>query len=199
MRMKSYKEAFGDSGLVTAMKTADSEKYNEIFGTDYDSTLIDDYIVFQNGDYILYDSTEQIIAKDNGTERLAKILWLKYFDRWKSSIDSLAQKYTDSYSETETTERNKDVENSSSNDSTDNSKVFAYDSETASNDSMNETNSTLDAKGNEKESITHKRSGFNYGGNLIDLMTKFNQFHLENIFADIVKDDIVNLICFQLY
>lgn len=197
--MKTYKEVFEDNGLVTAMKTADSEKYNEIFGADYDSTLIDDYIVFQNGDYALFDSTESIIAKENGIERLANIIWLKYFDRWKSTIETLSQKYGISYSETETTERSKDVVNTSTNDSTDNAKVFAYDSETASNDTMNATNSQTDAEGNENENITHKRSGFNYGGNLIDLMTKYNKFHLENIFADIVKDDIVNFTCFQLY
>lgn len=197
--MKTYKEVFEDNGLITAMKTADSEKYNEIFGADYDSTLIDDYIVFQNGDYALFDSTESIIAKENGIERLANIIWLKYFDRWKSTIETLATQYTKSYLETETTERITDSTNSSTNDTSDNAKVFAYDSETASNDTMNESNTILDAKGNEKENITHSRSGYDYGGNLIDLMTKFNKFHLENIFADIVKDDIVNFTCFQLY
>lgn len=197
--MKTYKEVFEDNGLITAMKTADSEKYNEIFGADYDSTLIDDYIVFQNGNYALFESTESIIAKENGIKRLANILWLKYFDRWKSTIETLTMQCTKSYLETETTERTKDSANSSTNDSSDNAKIFAYDSETASNDTMNESNTTLDAKGNEKENISHSRSGYNYGENLIDLMTKFNKFHLENIFADIVKDDIVNLTCFQLY
>lgn len=197
--MKTYKEAFEDNGLVTAMKTADSEKYDEIFGTDYDSTLIDDYIVFQNGNYVLFDSVESIIAKENGIERLANIIWLKYFDRWKSTLETLATQYTKSYLESETTERIKDSTNSSTNDVSDNVKIFAYDSETASNDTMNESNTTSDAKGNEKENITHSRSGYNYGENLIELMTKFNKFHLENIFADIVKDDIVNLTCFQLY
>lgn len=197
--MKTYKEVFEDNGLITAMKTADSEKYNEIFGADYDSTLIDDYIVFQNGNHALFESTESIIAKENGIERLANIIWLKYFDRWKSTIETLATQYTKSYLETETTERITDSTNSSTNDTSDNAKVFAYDSETASNDTMNESNTILDAKGNEKENITHSRSGYDYGGNLIDLMTKFNKFHLENIFADIVKDDIVNFTCFQLY
>lgn len=197
--MKTYNEAFETNGIVTAMKEADSEKYNEIFGAEYDSTLIDDYIAFQNGEYVLFDSTEKILSKENGLERLAKLLWLKYFDRWKSTIDSLAQKYTESYSEKETTERNKDNANTTTIDNTDNSKIFAYDSETASNNEMNESNSNTDIKANESESITHIKSGYNYNGNLIELMTKYNQFHLENIFADIVKDDIVETTCYMLY
>lgn len=197
--MKNYREVFEQNGLVTAMKTADPTKYNEIFGADYDSTLIDDYIVFQNGDYQLRNNTEAIIAKETGLNRLANVLWLKCYDRWKGTIETLSQKYDSSYSETETIDRSKNVVNTSVNDSTDNAKIFAYDSETASNDSMNETNSQTDAEGDENENITHKRSGFNYGGNLIDLMTKYNKFHLENIFADIVRFDIVNLVCFDLY
>lgn len=199
--MKSYNDLFSNAGVVTALKSVDTTKFNEVFGESYDTELLDDFILFSNGNYICTKETENLFANDseNALSKIAKMIWLKFYQGWKATLKTLAVDYDVAYSETETTDRNKDTTNNIDETKTDTNKVFAYNSETASDSALNDITSNTDGKGNEKENVTKIKSGYNYGLSLMDILAKYRNEQVENTFCDIVKNDIIGFLCYNIY
>lgn len=191
----SYKECFFNNGIIKALKTADSEKFNEIFGADYNAELADDFICFSNGKYIVNDMTLELIKENQGINKLALMLWSVYYNSWKSCLKTLSVDFTKGYEETTT--RNKTDTKTTDISINSKSQIFAYDSETASNDAMNDNVNNTSDSGSEDETVT--KSGYNYNASLFDMLAKYNAFQVENVFLDIVKQDIIETTCIIVY
>lgn len=193
----TYKELFKNTNVINALKVADSAKYNEIFGADYDDVALDGFIKFTMGEYECSDETIETFNKTVMSE-LSLWLWLKYYDSWKSLLKSLAVSYENADTENEIIEHTQNIKSSSITTGTDTNKVFAYDSETASdntlNDSTNDSNGTNDLT----EKTTRNKRGYNYGSSLFDLIKKYNNFQIENKFVDIVAKDIIIFLCYTI-
>lgn len=188
--MQTLSNLLENNKVIATLKEIDSEKYNAIFGESYDASILDNYINFYNANYIVNIGVETFLNSDT-FENLCKIIWLKFFDKWKKLLETLAVKYDKSFSESETTKRDK-TDNQTGN-TTD--KIFGYDSETSSNQNLTET---TDDK-TENENTTREKSGYRYDVSLFTMLTKYNDFASENIFCDCVKDDIVNFLCYLVY
>lgn len=196
--MKTYSEVFKDYNLIGALKSVDSGKFNEIFGADYDDILLDDYIKFENGNSLVYEQTELLVS-NNGVEKLAKILWLLYYSNWKKTLKTLAVDYENSYTEKETVEDTHNRKNQNNHTSSSSDKIFAYDSETASNDSMNDSTSDDDNNEDYKGNTVRTKSGYNYSNYLFELLKQYKDFDKENTFCNIVKNDIISYTCVYVY
>lgn len=196
--MATYKETFENNGIILALKNADTEKYNEIFGSEYDFDVLDNFIAFMNGEYTVTEQCESLI-KSNQLEMLAKMIWTRFYSEWKTILKTLDADYAKGYEDKIVSERNKENKNTVDNTSTDTNKVFAYNSETASNDSMNDSVNNTDSNGTEKDSYTETKSGYNYGTSLFDIVEKYKNYEVENNFTQIVKDDIIKFVCYTLY
>lgn len=199
--MKSYNNLFSENGIVTALKNVDATKFNEVFGESYDNELLDNYILFSNGNYICTKETENLFTYDNenALNKIAKMIWLKFYSSWIAILKTLAVDYDVAYSETETTERNKDTTSNVDETTTDTNKVFAYNSETASDNTLDDTTRNTDGNNNEKENVTKTKSGYNYGLSLMDILAKYRNEQVENTFCDIVKNDIIGFLCYNIY
>lgn len=201
--MKSYSDLFGSYGVITAMKDVDSAKYDELFGSEYDNELLDDYINFSNGNFILTKAVEKVFADntsvENAVKQIAKFIWLKCYASWKAVLKTLAVDYNLAHSEKETTERTRETANTSNDTNTDNGKIFAFDSDNAVNDSLNDSTRSIDSNGNEKETITHSRNGYDFGNNLFGMLKDYRNEQIENVFCDVVKNDITSMLCYNIY
>lgn len=193
----TYNSLFSKTDVISALKDADVAKFNEIFGENYQYKTLDGYIKFTMGEYPCTDATVEVFNTD-GIGQIANWLWLKYYNSWKSLLKSLAVSYENADTENETVERTQNIQSSSVTTGTDTNKVFAYDSETASdntlNDSTNDSNGTNDLT----EKTTRNKSGYNYGSSLFDLIKKYNDFQIENTFVDIVAKDIIMFLCYTI-
>lgn len=193
----TYKELFKNTNVINALKVADSTKYNDIFGADYDDVALDGFIKFTMGEYECSDETIKTFNETVMSE-LSLWLWLKYYSSWKSLLKSLAVSYENADTENETVERTQNIQSSSVTTGIDKNKVFAYNSETASdntlNDSTNDSNGTNDLT----EKTIRNKSGYNYGSSLFDLIKKYNNFQIENTFVDIVAKDIIMFLCYTI-
>lgn len=196
--MATYKETFENNGIISALKVADVEKYNEIFGATYEDDILDNFILFMNGDYTVTEQCENLV-KSNQLDLLAKMIWIRFYSDWKTILKTLNADYTKSYEDKTVSERNKVNKTTVDNTSTDTNKVYAYDSETASNDSLNDTVNNTDSNGTEKDSYTETKSGYSYGPSLMDIIEKYKNYDVENNFTQFVKDDIVRFTCYMLY
>ena len=197
VKKMTYNSLFSKTDVISALKDADITKFNEIFGKNYQCKILDGFIKFTMGEYNCTDATIEIF-NTAGINTIANWLWLKYYDSWKSLLKSLAVSYENADTENETVERTQNIQSSSVTTGTDKNKVFAYDSETASdntlNDSTNDSNGTNDLT----EKTTRNKSGYNYGSSLFDLIKKYNDFQIENTFVDIVAKDIIMFLCYTI-
>lgn len=193
----TYKELFKNTNVINALKVADSAKYNDIFGADYDDVTLDGYIKFTMGDY---ECSDEAIETFNETvmSEISNWLWLKYYNSWKSVLKTLAVSYENADTENETVERTQNIQSSSVTTGTDKNKVFAYDSETASDNTLNDSTSDSNGTNDLTERTTRNKSGYNYGSSLFDLIKKYNNFQIENTFVDIVAKDIIMFLCYTI-
>lgn len=193
----TYNSLFSKTDVISALKDADNAKFNEIFGENYQYKTLDGYIKFTMGEYQCADATIEVFNTD-GIGTIANWLWLKYYGSWKSLLKSLAVSYENADTESETVERTQNIRSSSVTNGTDTNKVFAYDSETASDDTLNDTTSDSNGTNDLTEKTTRNKSGYNYGSSLFDLIKKYNDFQIENIFVDMVAKDIIMFLCYTI-
>lgn len=193
----TYKELFKNTNVINSLKVADSVKFNDIFGPNYDDVTLDGYIKFTMGDYECADKTIETFNETVMSE-LSMWLWLKYYNSWKSVLKTLAVSYENADRENETVEHTQNAHSSSVSTSTETNKVFAYDSETASDDTLNDTTNDNNGTNELTEKTTRNKTGYNYGSSLFDLIKKYNNFQIENTFVDIVAKDIIMFLCYTI-
>lgn len=193
----TYRELFKNTNVINALKVADSAKYTDIFGADYDDVSLDGFIKFTMGNYECTDDTIETF-NETATTEISKWLWLKYYNSWKSVLKTLAVSYENADSENETVEHTQNVQSTSVTTSTETNKVFAYDSETASNDTLNDNTNDSNGTNALTEKTTRNKTGYNYGSSLFDLIKKYNDFQIENTFVDIIAKDIIMFLCYTI-
>lgn len=193
----TYNSLFSNTDVISALKDADVTKFNEIFGENYNYQTLDGYIKFTMGGYQCTDTTIEVFNTD-GIGQIASWLWLKYYSSWKSLLKSLAVSYENADTENETVERTQNIQSSSVTTGTDKNKVFAYDSETASDNTLNDSTNNSNGTNDLTEKTTRNKSGYNYGSSLFDLIKKYNDFQIENTFVDIVAEDIIIFLCYTI-
>lgn len=193
----TYRELFKNTNVINSLKVADSAKYNDIFGTDYDDVALDGYIKFIMGDYECATETIETFNETVMSE-ISMWLWLKYYNSWKSVLKTLAVSYENADTENETVERTQNAHSTSVSTSTDTNKVFAYDSETASDNTLNDNTNDSNGTNELTEKTTRNKTGYNYGSSLFDLIKKYNNFQIENTFIDIVAKDIIMFLCYTI-
>jgi hypothetical protein len=193
----TYNNLFENTDVILALKNADIAKFNEIFGESYEYKILDGYIKFTMGEYHCTDKTIEYFTK-KGIENIAKLLWLKYYENWKSVLKSLSVSYENADSENETIEHTQNVHSSSVSTSTENNKVFGYDSETASDNTLNDNTNDSNGTNELTEKTIRNKTGYNYGVSLFDLIKKYNDFKIENNFIDIVAKDIIIFLCYTI-
>ncbi len=193
----TYNNLFKNTDVISALKNADVVKFNEIFGESYDYSTLDGYIKFTMGEYNCVDATIEIFNTD-GINTIANWLWLKYYNSWKSVLKTLAVSYENADSENETVEHTQNAHSTSVSNSTDTNKVFAYDSKTASDNTLNDTTNDSNGTNELTEKTTRNKSGYNFGSSLFDLIKKYNNFQIENTFVDIVAKDIIMFLCYTI-
>lgn len=193
----TYRELFKNTNVINSLKIADSAKYNDIFGVDYDDVTLDGYIKFIMGDYECATETIETFNETVMSE-ISMWLWLKYYNSWKSVLKTLAVSYENADTENETVERTQNAHSTSVSTSTDTNKVFAYDSETASDNTLNDNTNDSNGTNELTEKTTRNKTGYNYGSSLFDLIKKYNNFQIENTFVDIVAKDIIMFLCYTI-
>lgn len=195
--MRTYREVFKDKGIIKGLQSVDKNKFNEIFGQGYDVDLADDYINFIYGDRYVTDNVE-IIINDN-INQFYRLIWLKSYTLWKHILIDLEYSLYKTY---ETTKENSKLnENKSSSNTVENTvnKVYAYNSEQASNDTMGDVTNDTTQENNSTETNKETASGFNYGISLFDAIKKYKDTQIENNFIDFVASDIINFTCYDIY
>lgn len=194
--IKTYKETF-TTGLISTMKKVDIIKFNEVFGENYDADLLDDFILFNIGDCYVNNETYDLVSS-NKIDTVAKFVWLRFYNDWKSLLKMLTVDFEKTYSETITRDTTrKTVENNTKNNTV-NNKVFAYDSETASNDSLEDSVSDSSTNNDNNEKTSQTKSGYNYGNSLIDIIKKYYDYNIESNFVDVVISDIKSLTTYSI-
>lgn len=193
----TYNSLFSKTDVISALKNADVTKFNEIFGENYNYQTLDGYIKFTMGEYQCTDAAIEVFNTD-GIGQIASWLWIKYYDSWKSLLKSLAVSYENADTENETVEHTQNIQSSSVTTGIDKNKVFAYDSETASDNTLNDSTNDSTGTNDLTEKTTRNKSGYNYGSSLFDLIKKYNNFQIENIFVDIVAKDIIMFLCYTI-
>lgn len=193
----TYNSLFSKTDVISALKNADVTKFNEIFGEKYNYQTLDGYIKFTMGEYQCTDAAIEVFNTD-GIGQIASWLWIKYYDSWKSLLKSLAVSYENADTENETVEHTQNIQSSSVTTGIDKNKVFAYDSETASDNTLNDSTNDSTGTNDLTEKTTRNKSGYNYGSSLFDLIKKYNNFQIENTFVDIVAKDIIMFLCYTI-
>lgn len=195
--MRTYREVFKNKGIIKGLQSVDVNKFNEIFGVGYDVDLADDYINFIYGDRFVTDNVE-IIINDN-INQFYRLIWLKSFTIWKHILIDLEYSLYKTYENTK--ENSKVNENKSSSNMIENTvnKVYAYNSENASNDTMGDVTNDTTQENNSTETNKETASGFNYGISLFDAIKKYKDTQIENNFIDFVASDIINFTCYDIY
>lgn len=193
----TYNSLFSKTDVISALKNADVTKFNEIFGENYNYQTLDGYIKFTMGEYQCTDAAIEVFNTD-GIGQIASWLWIKYYDSWKSLLKSLAVSYENADTENETVEHTQNIQSSSVTTGIDKNKVFAYDSETASDNTLNDSTNDSTGTNDLTEKTTRNKSGYNYGSSLFDLIKKYNNFQIENNFVDIVAKDIIMFLCYTI-
>lgn len=194
--IKTYKETF-TTGLISTMKEVDDVKFNEIFGDDYDAELLDDFIVFNIGDCYVNNETYNLVSS-NKIDTVAKFVWLRFYNDWKTLLKTLTIDYEKTYSETITRDTSRKTTENNTSNNTVNNKVFAYDSETASNDTLEDSTTDSTINNDNNENTTQIKSGYNYGNSLIDIIKKYYDYNIESNFIDVVISDIKSLTTYSI-
>lgn len=205
MNYYTYNELFGTSGngIVTALKSTDETKFNEIFGAEYENGIADEFITFSIGESLLTKAVAEMYDNGNDAktiaETLAKFLWLLHYNSWKALLQTLSVDYLNPKKTSETFDRTETNETSIKTTNETNSKVFAYNSETASDDSARNDNGTNDNNKSIHENYTKDYSGYDYGKNLFDILKQYKAYQIESAFMNVLKNDILDLCCINVY
>ena len=145
-----------------------------------DVTNLDNAFTFQNGLKNFTRATESYVNTKNDLTPLAGIIKVKYGDKWKSLYNGLP-KNTDILAG-EVTKSTGSIESTNQNIS----QVAGYDSEKMVDDNGNKST------GNNQSTQTVTKTDFN---NLSKLVNELNN----NVFSDILFNDIMNCIFVQIY
>lgn len=202
---KTYNNAFSEYGIINAIKETDTDFFNSLFGENFDYSLLDDYIIFYNGDFVVLDKIQHLFDNGKTSEEVAKavarILLLKYSENWNKLKTTLAidNNILNTYSIKTTESKSGNIKFSGNNTQNNANSVYPYDNDNSVESDSSSNNSTTENNTDNSNTLERTESGYKNGDNITELKAKSIQFENMNRFFDIITYDIVKNVCYTVY
>lgn len=198
-----WSDVFNDTGLVNAMKTVDETKTLALFD-DADTIETFDFMLNNElADKMVAPIVERPAAagKENGVNKVARYVLLKYYDNWKRIKDALLMKYDIEYDggsikTVDITENN----NGNVNENNQHKEQVNAFNETTAVDSQNytDTNAQTDSRDRKyHEETVNKANSVEFTHS--DVIEKEIKMRNENTYFDILKNDIEKELTLWVY
>ena len=196
-------DVFKDNGLVNAMKTVDETKTLALFD-DTDTIETFDFMLNNElADKMVAPIVERsvITESENGVNKVAKYILLKYYDNWKRIKDALLMQYDIEYDggSIKTVDI---IENNNGNVNENNQhkeQVNAF-NETNAVDSQNYTDTNAQTDSHDRtyhEEMINKANSVEFTHS--DVVQKEIKMRNENTYFDILKNDIEKELTLWVY
>lgn len=183
-----------ENSLFNAIKTGYSELYNSLFGT-IEPTDMDDNLLITCGERY---ASPLLIHHD--IDKVARFVVNKYGDNWERIKKALYEEYdvTKPYNLKQTTTTQKTATNENTGESTDKSGIVGFDSETATDSTVDSnTNSTTI---NETESSTVTVENVGNTGTINNASLINSELELRKIsLQSLILNDIQSQITLDIY
>lgn len=198
-----WSEVFNDNGLVDAMKTVDETKTLALFDNTDTIETFDFMLNNELADKMVAPIVETPVTVDseNGVNKVAKYVLLKYYDNWKRIKDALLMEYDIEYDGGSI--KTVDItENNSGNVNENNQhkeQVNAF-NETSAVDSQNYTDTNAQTDNHNKtyhEEMINKANSVEFTHS--DVVEKEIKMRNENNYFDILKNDIEKELTLWVY
>ena len=196
-------DVFKDNGLVSTMKTVDETKTLALFD-DTDTIETFDFMLNNElADKMVAPIVERpvITESENGVNKVAKYILLKYYDNWKRIKDALLMQYDIEYDggSIKTVDI---IENNNGNVNENNQhkeQVNAF-NETSAVDSQNYTDTNAQTDSHDRtyhEEMVNKANSVEFTHS--DVVQKEIKMRIENTYFDILKNDIEKELTLWVY
>ena len=196
-------DVFKDNGLVSTMKTVDETKTLALFD-DTDTIETFDFMLNNElADKMVAPIVERpvITESENGVNKVAKYILLKYYDNWKRIKDALLMQYDIEYDggSIKTVDI---IENNNGNVNENNQhkeQVNAF-NETSAVDSQNYTDTNAQTDSHDRtyhEEMVNKANSVEFTHS--DVVQKEVKMRIENTYFDILKNDIEKELTLWVY
>ena len=201
--IKTIEELNGVCGFFTKYNEINNTNFQQLFGELSASEIIDldNLLTDVQGEKLLQKKWNDIFENQNANNamtRIVKTCNLLHFDGWlkikNSVLAGLSTDVTKPIDETETIEQS--TSDNTENSNTDTNKVFGFDSETASNDTITETSGTNDVTGSLDRTKTVSKSNGKLASENAEKVIDFARY---NDFLTIVLADISDVMGLSIY
>lgn len=183
-----------DNSLFNAIKTGYSELYNSLFGT-IEPTDMDDNLLITCGERY---ASPLLIHHD--IDKVARFVVNKYGDNWERIKKALYEEYdvTKPYNLKQTTTTEKTATNENTGESTDKSGIVGFDSETATDSTVDSNTNSTTINETENSTVTVENVG-NTGtinnASLINSELELRKISLQSL----ILNDIQSQITLDIY
>ena len=196
-------DVFKDNGLVSVMKTVDETKTLALFDNTDTIETFDFMLNNELADKMVSPIVEKpvITDKENGINKVAKYVLLKYYDNWKRIKDALLMVYDIEYDGGSI--KTVDISETNSGNVNENNQhkeqVNAF-NETTAVDSQNYTDTNAQTDNNERtyhEEMVNKANSVEFTHS--DVVEKEIKMRNTNNYFDILKNDIEKELTLWVY
>lgn len=183
-----------ENSLFNAIKTGYSELYTSLFGT-IEPTDMDDNLLITCGERY---ASPLLIHHD--MDKVARFIVTKYGDNWEKIKNALYAEYdiTKPYNLKQTTTSEKTATNENTGESTDKSGIVGFDSETATDSSVDTNTNTNTFNETESTTVTVENVGNNGTINNASLINSELELRKISLQA-LILNDIQSQITLDIY
>ena len=195
--------ALESNGFFSVYKTINNPHFIELFGnlTENETTDLDNLLVDVYGDSLVLEKFSEIYNKSGVlpcVTRLVKTCDMMFYEQWKKIKETIANGLLDDIENplTETHTSSQTGTNNTANANTTTNKVYAFDSNTPSDNGKTEYSGTTD----NSTKIEHNETIMKSNGLLkAENAQKVIDFARYNDFLSMVLTDIKNTVCLSIY
>lgn len=198
-----WSDVFNDTGLVATMKTVDETKTLDLFDNTDTIETFDFMLDNELADKMVAPIVERPVVADseNGANKVAKYILLKYYDNWKRIKDALLMQYDIEYDggsikTVDITENN----NGNVNENNQHKEQVNAFNETTAVDSQNYTDTNAQTDSHDRtyhEETVNKANSVEFTHS--DVIEKEIKMRNENTYFDILKNDIEKELTLWVY
>lgn len=196
-------DVFKDNGLVSVMKTVDETKTLALFDNTDTIETFDFMLNSELADKMVSPIVEKpvITDKENGINKVAKYVLLKYYDNWKRIKDALLMVYDIEYDggSIKTVDIS-ETNNGNVNENNQHKEQVNAFNETTAVDSQNYTDTNAQTDNNERtyhEEMVNKANSVEFTHS--DVVEKEIKMRNTNNYFDILKNDIEKELTLWVY
>lgn len=198
-----WSDVFNNTGLVATMKTVDETKTLDLFDNTDTIETFDFMLDNELADKMVAPIVERPVVADseNGANKVAKYILLKYYDNWKRIKDALLMQYDIEYDggsikTVDITENN----NGNVNENNQHKEQVNAFNETTAVDSQNYTDTNAQTDSHDRtyhEETVNKANSVEFTHS--DVIEKEIKMRNENTYFDILKNDIEKELTLWVY